>query len=80
MESGANDDRSGFIELQNEIARKNFDVLVVFESSRISRKTLTMLNFVLSLEENGIKFTSISQPELDTTTPTGMLFFQFNLV
>lgn len=76
VESGANDDRSGFIELQNEIARKNFDVLVVFESSRISRKTLTMLNFVLSLEENGIKFTSISQPELDTTTPTGMLFFQ----
>lgn len=76
VESGANDDRAGFIQLQNEIQSKNFDILVVFESSRISRKTLTMLNFVLMLEEYGIKFVSISQPELDTTTPTGMLFFQ----
>lgn len=76
VESGANDDRDGFIQLQKEIEYRNFDILVVYESSRISRKTLTMLNFVLHLEENAIKFISISQPELDTTTPTGMLFFQ----
>lgn len=76
VESGANDDRKGFLELQEEIAKRKFDLLLVYESSRLSRKTLTMLNFVLELEKNNIKFTSISQPELDTTTPTGNLFFQ----
>ncbi|MGL6119732.1 MAG: recombinase family protein, partial [Fusobacteriaceae bacterium] len=76
VESGANDDRVGFLELQKEIRNTQFDILVVYESSRLSRKTLTMLNFVMELEKNNIKFTSISQPELDTTTPTGMLFFQ----
>lgn len=76
VESGANDERDGFIELQKEIDNKTFDVLIVYESSRISRKTITMLNFVLRLESKSIKFISISQPELDTTTPTGMLFFQ----
>ena len=76
VESGANDDRIGFLDLQKEIKNNQFDLLVVYESSRLSRKTLTMLNFVMQLEKNNIKFTSISQPELDTTTPTGMLFFQ----
>lgn len=76
VESGANDDRVGFLKLQEEIGNRKFDLLLVYESSRLSRKTLTMLNFVMELEKNNIKFTSISQPELDTTTPTGMLFFQ----
>jgi len=76
VQSGADDDREGFIKLQKEIDKKSFDILVVYESSRISRKTITMLNFILELEKAGIKFISISQPELDTTTPTGMLFFQ----
>ena len=76
VQSGANDDREGFIKLQKEIDKKSFDILVVYESSRVSRKTITMLNFILELEKAGIKFISISQPELDTTTHTGMLFFQ----
>lgn len=76
VQSGADDDREGFIKLQKEIDKKSFDILVVYESSRVSRKTITMLNFILELEKAGIKFVSISQPELDTTTPTGMLFFQ----
>ena len=76
VESGGNDERKGFIELTNKIKARMFDVLVVFESSRISRITLTMLNFVLELQKSNIHFVSISQPELNTTTPTGMLFFQ----
>ncbi len=35
-----------------------------------------MLDFAFKLQSNDIKFVSISQPELDTTTHTGMLFFQ----
>ena len=76
VESGGNDNREGFLKLQQEIKKKSFDVLVVYESSRISRITLTMLNFVLELQKSDIKFISISQSEINTTTPTGMLFFQ----
>ena len=76
VESGGNDNREGFLKLQKEIQKKSFDVLVVYESSRISRVTLTMLNFVLELQKSDIKFVSISQSEINTTTPTGMLFFQ----
>ena len=76
VESGGKDDRKGFNELQNEINRHSFDVLVVYETSRLSRRTLTLLKFVLSLQEKDIKFISISQPEMDTTSPTGALFFQ----
>ena len=76
VESGGKDDRPGFLELQKEIQKKSFDVLIVFETSRISRNTRTLLNFVFELTKQEIKFISISQPELDTTTPTGMLFFQ----
>jgi hypothetical protein len=76
VESGGNDNREGFLRLQKEIKKKSFDVLVVYESSRISRITLTMLNFVLELQKSDIKFISISQSEINTTTPTGMLFFQ----
>ena len=76
VESGGNDNREGFLRLQKEIKKKSFDVLVVYESSRISRITLTMLNFVLELQKSDIKFISISQSEINTTTSTGMLFFQ----
>ncbi|MDR2879435.1 MAG: recombinase family protein, partial [Fusobacteriales bacterium] len=75
VESGGKDTRAGFLELQEDIKNSIFDVLIVYESSRISRKTLTMIKFVNILQEQDIRFISISQPELDTTTPTGMLFF-----
>ncbi len=76
VDSGGKDNRKGFLELQNEVDLKTFDVLVVYESSRVSRTMLTMIKFVLKLQEKDIKFISISQPELNTTTPNGMLFFQ----
>lgn len=76
VDSGGKDNRKGFLELQKEVELKSFDVLVVYESSRVSRIMLTMIKFVLRLQEKDIKFISISQPELNTTTPNGMLFFQ----
>ncbi|MDP0493468.1 MAG: recombinase family protein [Fusobacterium sp. JB021] len=76
VESGGKDDRPGFNRLIEKVRNKEFDILVVYETSRISRVTITMLNFVLDLQRSGIHFLSISQPELNTTTPTGMLFFQ----
>lgn len=75
VDSGANDERIGFKTLQNDVKKKKFDIVLVYESSRISRKTHTMMNFVFKLIEKDIKFISISQPDLNTTTSTGRLFF-----
>lgn len=75
VDSGANDERIGFKTLLKDIKKKKFDIVLVYESSRISRKTHTMMNFVFKLIEKDIKFISISQPDLNTTTSTGRLFF-----
>lgn len=76
VESGGKDNREGFLELMERIETNEFYAVVVFETSRISRVTRTLINFVHELEKNEIRFISISQPELATTTPTGMMFFQ----
>ncbi len=75
VESGGKDERSGFLELQEELSKGKLYAIVVYETSRISRITRTLINFVHELEKKEIKFISISQPELNTTSPTGMLFF-----
>ena len=75
VESGGKDDRDGFIQLKKEIDIKSFDVLVVFETSRISRKMKTLINFIDKISKNDIKFVSISQPELNTISPTGNFLF-----
>ncbi|MEI6857263.1 recombinase family protein [Psychrilyobacter sp.] len=75
VDSGTNDERIGFKTLLKDIKKKKFDIVLVYESSRISRKTHTMMNFVFNLIEKDIKFISISQPDLNTTTSTGRLFF-----
>lgn len=73
--SGGKFDRKGYQQLLREIEERTFDILVVFETSRIARDTRELLNFVFKLNEKEIKFSSISQPELDTSSPTGKLFF-----
>ena len=76
VDSGGKDNREGFLELQERIRTVEFYAVVVFETSRISRITRTLINFVYELEKKEINFISISQPELTTTTATGMMFFQ----
>lgn len=76
VESGGKDDRNGFLELKQELEKKELYAIVVYETSRISRITRTLINFIYELEKKEVKFISISQPELNTTSHTGMLFFQ----
>lgn len=75
VESGGKTDRAGYQQLLREISSNTFDVLVIYETSRISRNSRELLNFIFKLESKNIKFVSISQPELDTTSATGKLFF-----
>lgn len=76
--SGGDDERIGFQELQKDLERNKFQILLVYESSRISRKSSTLINFIAKVIESKVDFISISQPDLNTTTSTGRLFFTIN--
>ena len=76
--SGGDDERPGFKRLQKDIDKNKFNVLLVYESSRISRKSNTMISFISNIIEKNVDFVSISQPDLNTTTSTGRLFFTIN--
>lgn len=68
--SGAKDERPGFNNLQDDIHYKKFNVLIVTELSRISRRLRTILEFIELLEKSNIDFVSITQ-NFDTTTAIG---------
>lgn len=70
VESGAVDDRPAFLELQSAIKNKKFDVLIVTELSRISRKLSSILDFIQQLQNNNIEFISITQ-NFDTSNAMG---------
>ena len=76
VESGWHDDREGFLKLKKLIAHNVFDLLLVYETSRISRKMVTLLSFINELMANKIGFLAISQKDIDTSTDIGMLIFQ----
>ncbi|WP_028857430.1 recombinase family protein [Psychrilyobacter atlanticus] len=76
--SGGDDERKGFKELQRDIDNGRIDILLVYETSRISRKSSTMISFISNIIEKNVDFVSISQPDLNTTTSTGRLFFTIN--
>jgi DNA invertase Pin-like site-specific DNA recombinase len=70
VETGINDERNDFVELKKAAASKMFDVIIVTELQRLTRKLTTLLSFVTELHENDINFISISQ-NFDTTTAIG---------
>ncbi len=76
--SGGDDEREGFKELQRDIDNGRINILLVYETSRISRKSSTMISFITNIIEKNVDFVSISQPDLNTTTSTGRLFFTIN--
>lgn len=79
VESGTNDDRREYLKLKEYIELKAFDILIVYETSRISRKILELLMFFESLGQMGIEFKSIKEPTFDTTTPEGKLNMSIRL-
>lgn len=79
VESGTHDDRKEYLKLKEEIEKNNFDVLVVYETSRISRKMIELLTFLNLLQENKIDFISITESMFDTTTPEGKFAMSIRL-
>ena len=72
--SGAAKHRPEF-ERMRENLRKD-DELVVWDIDRLGRTTLELIMLVDQLNQTGIRFKSISQPLIDTTTETGEFVFK----
>lgn len=70
VETGINDSRPAFLDIQKAAANKEFDVIIVTELQRLSRKLTTLLAFVIELENHNVNFISISQ-NFDTTSAIG---------
>lgn len=63
VQSGGDDNRTGFLELQKELETGLYDVVIVYEISRISRIASTGLEFANMLARIAVEFVSIMQPK-----------------
>ncbi|MDO5788139.1 MAG: recombinase family protein, partial [Fusobacterium sp.] len=79
VKSGTKDDREGYLELKKHIKRRDFDILVVLETSRIARKMKELVLFFSLLNENNIDYISIREPNYNTTTPDGKFAMNIRL-
>lgn len=63
-----------------EIPKKKFDMIVVWNSDRLSRDVIDGLTIVKSqFNKYGIKFASVTE-DIDTSTPDGMMMFTMRLM
>ena len=67
--------RTAWRQLLADAARRRFDLLMVWKLDRAFRSTLHALSTLQELEHRSVGFASLTQPELDTTSPTGRLVF-----
>jgi DNA invertase Pin-like site-specific DNA recombinase len=72
--SGAKSERVGLIQALDFL--RAGDILVIWKLDRLGRSLKHLIKIVSELEEIGIGFRSL-QENIDTTTPTGKLFFHF---
>lgn len=70
ISTGGNEDRSGFKKLIEKIEKKDFDILIITELSRLSRTVITILNTLDKAKKSGIQIIAVLQ-QIDTTTPMG---------
>ena len=80
--SGTKDDRENYQKVKELIEVQAFDTLIVYEMSRISRKSIELLKFTELMKEKGINFVSVTEASFDTTTPEGALManIQFGMI
>jgi site-specific DNA recombinase len=71
------DQREGFIELEKEIARNTFDVLIFYELSRLARNQYLLHNLIHNLKINRISFESITESYLNSDSPTSKMMLGF---
>lgn len=75
--SGRKNNREGFLELESEIERAEFDILVFYELSRLARTAYVIHKLINSLRIANISFESITEPHLNSDSPTSKLMLGF---
>lgn len=79
VESGSKDDRAGYLHLQELISDNVFDVLLIWELSRLSRNASGVITLVDNLIKKNIQIVSIRE-SFDTSTVMGKAMLQLNAV
>ena len=67
--------RSAWARLGADVAQRKVDLVMVWKLDRAFRSTLHALSTLRDFEHAGVGFCALTQPELDTTSPTGRLVF-----
>lgn len=67
--------RTAWRALLADVDRRQVDLVLVWKLDRAFRSTLDALDTLRRLEHRGVGFAALTQPELDTTSPTGRLVF-----
>lgn len=73
--SGAKRKRPQLNRMMDDIFDRKFDILLVWDLSRLARSLKQLLDILEKLNEKKIDFICYTQ-KIDTTTPTGKLMFQ----
>lgn len=71
--SGANIEREGLAKALNYL--KAGDCLIVWKLDRLGRSLAHLIQIITDLKIRGIAFRSITESQMDTTTPNGELLF-----
>lgn len=72
VESGAVKDRPQLVKLLDTVTIG--DTIIISKLDRLARSMLHLLQIIEQLNEKGVKFKSIHDSGIDTTTPSGKLF------
>ena len=67
--------RTAWAQLLADAAQRKVDLVMVWKLDRAFRSTLHALATLQDFEHAGVGFSSLTQPELDTTSATGRLVF-----
>jgi DNA invertase Pin-like site-specific DNA recombinase len=74
-ESGARADRPALRRMMAAAAARKFDVVVVFDLSRLTREgPLSALRYIERLKKSGVEFASATEPIFSSSGPAGDLF------
>lgn len=79
VKTGTSNDRDGYKELKKHIQRKDFNLLVVLEISRLGRTMKELLFFFDELNKQEIEFISIREPSFNTNTSDGKFLMNIRL-
>ena len=74
--SGSRTDSREALQRAIELACQEGAALVVYSLSRLSRSLRDMLSIAETLERSGADLVSITESQIDTTTPSGKLIFR----